>query len=68
MAAKTRFSEGDKVRIKGKDGVHVVTRPMMIPVPSVVNHQFAMVDTEIYKFITKTETYYAYGSDLKPAK
>ncbi len=68
MAKKTTFVSGDRVKVKGKPGAYAVTYAMTIPVPAIANHQFVLVDTEMYKFITDKETFYAYAKDLKKAK
>lgn len=61
------IKEGDRVKVKGLDGVHVVTRPFSVSVPSVVENQFALVEVVMVKFITKERgTYYAYGKDCSP--
>jgi hypothetical protein len=65
MAKKpTQFDRGHKVKIKGRKGLHTITWPMVIPVPAIVDGQFVLIDTAMYKFITEKETYYAYEKDV----
>jgi hypothetical protein len=65
MKTKTisKFKTGDKVCIKGMKGTHVVTWPMMVAVPTIVDNGFELVETPMYKFITKERTFYAYETD-----
>jgi len=62
---ETKFSKGAKVKLKGRPGIHVVTWPMVVPTPCIVDWQFMVVDRVMYKFITDKETYYANEEDCK---
>lgn len=65
MITKIKYARGAKVKVKGRIGIHVVSYPMVIPVPSIVNGQFQLIENVMYKFITQKETYYAWEPDIK---
>jgi hypothetical protein len=60
----TKFTRGDKVKVRGRKTLCTVTWPMVVPVPTIVNNQFTLVETVMYKFITDKETFYAYEKDI----
>ena len=63
---KNKFGRGDKLKVKGRSGTHVVSWPMLVPVATIEGGQFLMVTTPIYKFNADTkDTFYAYEKDCK---
>ena len=61
---KNKFGRGDKLRVKGRSGTHVVSWPMLVPVATIEGGQFLMVTTPIYKFNADTkDVFYAYEKD-----
>jgi len=62
---KPKFNRDDKVMVKGMPKPLTVYRPMIIPVPKVVNGQFLLVDEVMYKFKVGNNDYrYAYEADV----
>jgi hypothetical protein len=59
-----KFTRGDKVKVRGRKTLCTITWPMVVPVPTIVNNQFTLVETVMYKFITDKETFYAYEKDI----
>jgi hypothetical protein len=59
-----RFDRGTEVKVKGRRGKHRVSYPMVIPIPSIIDGQFQLVNTVMLKFnADNKETFYAWEKD-----
>lgn len=69
-AVKNKFIKGTIVKVKGRDGKHVISWAMLVPVPTIIEGDFIMVDTPMYKFNAgkAKDTFYAYEKDCTEAK
>jgi hypothetical protein len=66
---KNKFSKGNVVKVKGKSGTHVISWPMLVPVPTIIDGQFMMETQAMYKFNAgKNDTFYAYEKDCSEVK
>jgi len=62
--AKSKFKQGAQVKVKGRKGKHRIDQLTIIPMPTIHNGQFILVDTTMYKFNALTkETFYAWEKD-----
>lgn len=62
--AQPKYVAGTRVKVRGRGGDHVINWPMVVPVPQIIKGEFTLVETIMYKFITKEETFYAYENDV----
>jgi hypothetical protein len=63
--SETKFAPNQIVKVKGRAALAKITYPMTIPVPTITDNQFVMIDRIMYKFINGKETFYAWEEDLR---
>jgi len=62
--AKAKFKQGAQVKVKGRKGKHRIDFLTIIPIPTIHNGQFILVDTLMFKFNALTkDTFYAWERD-----
>lgn len=62
---ETKFAPNQLVKIKGRAAPAKVSHVVVIPVPTIVDHNFVLIDRIMYKFINGKETLYAWEEDIK---
>ena len=62
--AKAKFRIGAEVKVKGRKGRHRIDYLTIIPMPTIENGQFVLVDTMMLKFnALRKDTFYAWERD-----
>lgn len=54
---------GTRCKVAGRSQPVVVSYALAVPMPNVIKGEFVLVDTVLLKFITATESFYAWAAD-----
>jgi hypothetical protein len=63
--SEARFKSNQLVKIKGRAAPSKVSYSMAIPIPTITDGQFVLIERTMYKFIKNNETFYAWEEDVR---